>query len=182
MNSTNEFRSLTRIEKAQVILDLARKCSNNADILVCEPNFSSWLQSELEKAGYDMSRYFSGYTYESAFSLLKSLGLIVSLNTPHTSGIGRFRVDSKTTIEQAKSLKKRINSYFTADLVEIFDRLDSDPANAVDNSNSKITIIELERTVGEQAAEIVRLRALVKDTLQEAQNFAKNTRKKLNQA
>lgn len=179
MLTSNQFRMLERAQQTQVLLDLFRKHADDSGRVVCSPNLKVWLQTQLSEEGYiDVIPRFYDSTYTPAYAMLKSLGMLIRLNKDNSGKVPAIlKVDLTTTIPQAKEIKKKINTYFVADLVDVFGSSDNnDNLKRIIESQTDITLATKDRIIAEQKTEIERLENLLRRTIRRADEFARTTR------
>jgi hypothetical protein len=187
-----DLRRITALPLAFLILKVLREAADKNGRVLCEPTFIEFLETKLLSQGYTKQPGWSlSDRYNQAMGILyaKRLARRISGKNGHTSAV--FYIDLSTTYEQAQMIDLKLREFLCSDLIAVLDSSTTAEAILEVRSESiKLARVEANQqliheqvvTISQQTAEIEYLRALVTDTLQEADKFAKETRKRLKQA
>jgi hypothetical protein len=173
-----DLRNISQILLDKLVLDIMRTNADTEGRLVCSPSLPDFLEEELSKRGYTNPLPFR-WDYNTTYSRLKRLRLIVRLSGKSGKSIAVFRIDMTTSYQDALTLSKQPNKLLCSDIIDSI----SDP-NIPSSTITQLLsqVIEKDELIATQAATIDNLNTAIQNSLQEAEKFVKVTRKRLKQA
>lgn len=174
MKELENFDSLTPTEQAYLFLMIFRESTDASGRVVCSPNFKTWLMEQAAKKGYQISTYYSSFSYSPPYARLKHLKYVVKLNRkPHAGLPVILRVDITTPVESVRHLPLggSISLVIT----------DEDTEFVLQVMKQHLSPKDQAKIITEQTAEIARLNNLV-EALQNTHKTVKRPKNRSKQA